>query len=78
MAHLPEDLTHLPSDPGDQDFLLRLLVHLVQVNGRVERSQEDFVEAVAKKMGWAEWELLMAARKRGIPVKTASDRHRPW
>jgi len=63
MAHLSEDLTHLPSDPGDQDFLLRLLVHLVQVNGKVERSQEDFVEAVAKKMGRAEWEFPQESQR---------------
>jgi cytidine deaminase len=83
-AYPIEDLGHLPSDPGDQDFLLRLLCHLVWVNKRVGRNQSDFVEALAEKMGRSGWEFpeerveLETGEIAGVHTRFASDDQKLW
>ena len=54
---LPDDLVHLPSDPKDQEFLLRLLCHLAQINGSVSFNESAFIEHIAEKMGRIGWEF---------------------
>jgi len=54
---LPDDLSHLPSDPRDQEFLLRLLCHVAYLDERVHAREVAFIETLAEKLGRSGWEF---------------------
>jgi cytidine deaminase len=83
-THPIDDLGYLPSDPGGQDFLLRLLCHLVWVNGRVGRNQAAFLETLAEKMGRTDWEFPEQPQKlatkeiAGVQTRWRGDDQKLW
>ena len=83
-GHPIDDLGYLPRDPGDQDFLLRLLCHLVWVNGRVGLNQADFLETLAQKMGLGAWEFprepitLETDEIAGVQARWQADDQKLW
>ncbi len=83
-AYPIDDLCDLPSDPSDQDFLLRLLCHLVWVNGRVGPNQAAFLETLAEKMGRSGWEFpeeplkLSTSEIAGVHTRWNADDQKLW
>ena len=51
------DLEHLPSDQHEQRVLLRILCHVAQRGDSVTSAESRFVETVAEKMGYGDWEF---------------------